>query len=68
MKTLLILIGTLIVVLIGNSCQNCKSFSYYESGQLATAMYNEGFIEWSDGADKVMPFGQITVSGANIGK
>lgn len=47
-------------------CRSQSAFSYYESGQIASAMYSDGMIEWSDGAGKIMPFGSINVNGVGI--
>jgi hypothetical protein len=57
-----------LISLLQFGCRSSHAYSYYESGQMASAAYSEGMVEWSDGAGKIMPFGSINVSGVGVGK
>jgi hypothetical protein len=68
---LIVLLAPAIAVLVlfaFTGCRSSQAFSYYESGRMATAAYSEGMIEWSDGAGKIMPLGNISVNGVGVGK
>lgn len=64
MKMILMIVMLLIA---GVGCSTKSYESYYENGQVKEKWDKEGFIDWSDGAGKQMPFSNISVNGVNAG-
>jgi hypothetical protein len=62
------IVSIALLLILQFGCRSSRAYSYYESGQIATAAYSDGMVEWSDGAGKIMPFGSINVSGVGVGK
>ena len=50
-----------------------KSITYYKDGKIDRVEKNyfdktHGFVNWSDGNNKKMPFSDVTISGLSVGK
>ena len=55
-----------VMLILGAGCKNARSFSWHKNGQMATASYDDGFIEWSAGDNKRLPLSEINVNGLGM--
>lgn len=61
---------SLLTILLITGCANIVKKEYYESGQLKSEEYRDGFIEWSDGDGKQinLPLSNPQINAVGVGK
>lgn len=69
-KGILVVLGIIallagMLLIVGCSTKSYKS--YYADGQVKEEWEKEGFIDWSAGDNKQMPFSNISVNGVKAG-
>ena len=58
----------ILLMLLSAGCQSVDYVEYDDLGQIKKEYHREGFINWSDGDNKVLPFGQISINGVGVGE
>ena len=54
------------IILFMTSCRTTTAKTYYESGKIKSEYKSEGFIPWSNGVGKNLPFSNINVKGVGL--
>ena len=72
---ILLVIAFALCLLIPIACGGCRynnisKVEYYPDGETKSEYFDNstGFCEWSDGAGKVMPLGNLSLNGVGVGK
>jgi len=76
-KIYLLIFAVIMIMSLFMGCQtkniSDKSITYYKDGKIDRVEKNyfdktHGFVNWSDGNNKKMPFSDVTISGLSVGK